>query len=308
MTSAAGSLYTGFVERFLSATCVLLGALALRADGDVSPVVFHLEALNQAGAAYVEVGFDDGLWNPDNHTYVYTLPAPVELVSEATGETVAWLLDLDLFARTNTSDELILSLGLYSGITGTQFTIDSPVLEFRSIPANHAVGRCSASITATDLDGNFARVSEVGPIGVGVCHALFNGDYPDTSEFSHLLSLVYAGAFGSSTGTQNDPPWGYRPFDSIVRNTSLHMEFTVTPNDLAYASVRFTVPAPTQYCDGDVDASNFVDVQDLALLLAAFGEHAGSPRFDLNADFDADGQVTLNDLAILLAAFGDTCP
>ncbi|MCA9243016.1 MAG: hypothetical protein KDA32_03605 [Phycisphaerales bacterium] len=49
---------------------------------------------------------------------------------------------------------------------------------------------------------------------------------------------------------------------------------------------------------------HYVDLADLAGLLAAFGACEGDPAFSLFADFDANGCVELADLAGVLAAFG----
>ncbi len=57
-------------------------------------------------------------------------------------------------------------------------------------------------------------------------------------------------------------------------------------------------------CTGDLNADNAIDLADLAVLLAHFGNSgAGSGDGDLDADSDVD----LSDLATLLARFGTTC-
>ena len=64
------------------------------------------------------------------------------------------------------------------------------------------------------------------------------------------------------------------------------------------------LPAPLP---GDLDADCDVDLADLALLLAAFGECEGQPGFAATADIDASGCVDLADLATQLANFGAAC-
>jgi hypothetical protein len=54
-------------------------------------------------------------------------------------------------------------------------------------------------------------------------------------------------------------------------------------------------------CPGDFDNSGERDLQDLAILLSAFGNSAGG-------DMDGDGDTDLQDLAFLLAVFGASCP
>ena len=56
---------------------------------------------------------------------------------------------------------------------------------------------------------------------------------------------------------------------------------------------------------GDLDGDCDVDLTDLAVLLANFGESGGAAYAD--GDVDLDGDIDLTDLAILLAGFGATC-
>lgn len=57
---------------------------------------------------------------------------------------------------------------------------------------------------------------------------------------------------------------------------------------------------------GDVNCSCTVDLTDLAVLLAHFGQSSGATGAD--GDLDGNGNVDLSDLAALLAHFGQTCP
>jgi hypothetical protein len=56
---------------------------------------------------------------------------------------------------------------------------------------------------------------------------------------------------------------------------------------------------------GDINGDGSVNLADLALLLASFGQCFGDPGFLANADVDGDNCVSLADLAILLAHFGE---
>ena len=53
---------------------------------------------------------------------------------------------------------------------------------------------------------------------------------------------------------------------------------------------------------GDLNGDGHVTLQDLATLLAHFGQQSGATRAD--GDLDADGDVDVQDLSILLAHFG----
>jgi hypothetical protein len=60
-----------------------------------------------------------------------------------------------------------------------------------------------------------------------------------------------------------------------------------------------------QFCFGDLDSDNDIDIADLAQLLGSYGETAGMTYYD--GDLDGDGDVDLADLAELLGVYGDVC-
>ena len=60
-----------------------------------------------------------------------------------------------------------------------------------------------------------------------------------------------------------------------------------------------------QFCFGDLDDDNDIDLADLAELLGSYGETSGMSYYD--GDLDDDGDVDLADLAELLGAYGDVC-
>lgn len=68
---------------------------------------------------------------------------------------------------------------------------------------------------------------------------------------------------------------------------------------------RLVLETAPPSCDGDLDGSGAVGLQDLAILLAHFGQPSDAGRGD--GDSDADGDVDLQDLANLLGRFGSTC-
>ena len=64
--------------------------------------------------------------------------------------------------------------------------------------------------------------------------------------------------------------------------------------------------AEDEFCFGDLDGDNDVDLADLAQLLGNYGMTSGAAYED--GDLDADGDVDLADLAALLGVYGPTWP
>ena len=58
-------------------------------------------------------------------------------------------------------------------------------------------------------------------------------------------------------------------------------------------------------CPGDVNGDHAVDLNDLSVLLAHFGQASGATA--ATGDLDGDTDVDVNDLAALLARYGQTC-
>jgi hypothetical protein len=61
-----------------------------------------------------------------------------------------------------------------------------------------------------------------------------------------------------------------------------------------------------EFCYGDLDGDNDIDLADLAQLLSNYGTTSGAVYED--GDLDLDGDVDLADLAGLLSVYGTTCP
>jgi hypothetical protein len=59
---------------------------------------------------------------------------------------------------------------------------------------------------------------------------------------------------------------------------------------------------------GDVNGDGCVDLEDLTLLLSAYGACTGDPGYLAAADLDQSGCVDLNDLSMLLAHYGESVP
>jgi hypothetical protein len=71
----------------------------------------------------------------------------------------------------------------------------------------------------------------------------------------------------------------------------------------AYVIFGISFGGPVVTCLGDVDSDGDVDITDLGLVLANFGQAGES----LPGDLDGDGDVDITDLGVLLAEFGQFC-
>ncbi|MBI5863027.1 MAG: hypothetical protein HZB38_00670 [Planctomycetes bacterium] len=102
-----------------------------------------------------------------------------------------------------------------------------------------------------------------------------------------------------------DPVWAWAANDSgVTTNTDYFTgEWYPAPEQGAVATLIVT-GTPAGGLAGDVNGDGHVDLADLALLLATFGQCQGDPAYNAAADFDASGCVELGDLTVLLANFG----
>jgi hypothetical protein len=57
---------------------------------------------------------------------------------------------------------------------------------------------------------------------------------------------------------------------------------------------------------GDLNGDNVVNIDDLAILVVAYGSSEGDPNWNPVADLNCDGVVDLSDFALLAANYGLT--
>ena len=92
------------------------------------------------------------------------------------------------------------------------------------------------------------------------------------------------------------PPGGLSPF-RIAWSSCDNLQVASLPFILARTPVAGS-------CRYDVNRDRTIDVEDLALVLGAFGAIEGQTEFDPRVDFDADGRVELQDLATFRSHMG----
>jgi hypothetical protein len=81
---------------------------------------------------------------------------------------------------------------------------------------------------------------------------------------------------------------------------------TMAGGDFELAGGFWAGVGEEEFCYGDLDGDNDIDLADLAQLLGNYGTPSGAVYED--GDLDADGDVDLADLAGLLGVYGTTCP
>ncbi len=289
----------------------ILGLLALFApcvNAVIPDIIFTLCARNESGSGTYAVPFEKGEWDPNSQTFIWSLAEPVEIYDDAGRERIATLLNAQVYLCTRDVYEIDVSIGVLSGRRETVFIIASPLISFSMIPRESAEARATASLTVTDLRGDGACLTGVGPPGTGAFRSYYNGYLSEGHRFTHLISRIFVGGGGTASAWQSDPLYGYRPIDDDVTDISTELAFTLTPEDLAFATTTMDMPEPDEVCVGDLNGDGVIDAADLSELLAAYGSTTGDPDYDEAADLDGNGRVDLVDVAELLALYGQACP
>jgi len=218
---------------------VLLAALAAVARADMSDLVFRIQASNASGAGAYEVYSSSGAYDTGTSTYTWNLSSPLTIQDTTSGAPVATLRSATVVVRGQT--QIDINLGVDSGSSLTTFLIDGPTLDV-NMPAEVSEGRASASFSVTDLDQNFARLVGLGTSGTGAYQAFYNG----STRFTHLVAFVFAGTGATGTGSQSDPPTGYRDIPVTVDQYRAQIGFTLTGFDRASTTTTFgVIPEPT---------------------------------------------------------------
>jgi hypothetical protein len=191
-------------------------------------------------------------------------------------------------------------------------------------PALYVGGRFTR-ISGTDLS-NIARWDGAvwSPLDAGTSNYIetltvhdFDGGGPELPQlvvggrFSHVNNqpLPYLALWNGATWSV--PP--VQPNSIVLSTASLPGTLGDNPtlvlggwfNDVSGTpSERFALIA-CNICSGDIDGDHDVDLQDLAILLANFGQLEGMGAED--GDLDSDADVDLADLTLMLSHFAQPC-
>lgn len=217
------------------------------ASADISNVVFTIvaEATDSSGnplRAEYNALFNDGYFDPDAQEYTWELPQQINLMS-SNGTILGGISTARVFCRED--PQVDLNFSVFAGALNTTFTITSPTLGFATL--NNTVGRTSASLTMTDLDGDGVTMS--GWNGNSIYTSRYNGAVPGGTTFhDHFLGAFGSpDPFGSYSDSQNNPLAGYEPIAPAVSDMSSRFRFTLTANDIAGGTSVYEIlpiPAP----------------------------------------------------------------
>lgn len=133
-----------------------------------------------------------------------------------------------------------------------------------------------------------------------------NADYngyriglPQAGEWSELLNSQATAYDGNNVGNGGGIVTEPVPYDGHPQSARLAIPQS------GMLVFRWGAPPPPTPCPEDVNGDRAINLTDLAILLAHFGQSGATPA---QGDVDADSDVDLTDLAMLLARFGTTCP
>lgn len=202
--------------------------------------MLFVRASNAAGTASFHISAADGNWIGDS--WIYNLSQPIVLADEQ-GESIGRLERLILFATT--TRQVSLNFLVVAGQLDTAFSISSAVFDFDPIPG--ALGRASAGITVTDLNGDGVHLTGGHAGGTRSYRAMVNPLGP-SMLFSNLVGNVALGSGASVTSSEIFPlPIGAYS-DSNQQSTRLGTVSSMQ-SDFAFSLSALDVAAGTSVFD-----------------------------------------------------------
>ncbi len=223
-----------------------LGAPVIQA-GSISDVIFRIEATNNEGTGYLEFTKDQLVYNPGTNQWTWSTGFH-EILNEW-GDPIATLdnATIGLIKDPLPDKFYYISLGLavHAGASDTVFFVQSAQLSFGTLWPPTPAGRATASINATDVNGNGVLMQALGPVGSGIYTAQYNGLAPNGTTFATLVNEVFAGPGGSGSGSQVYPPTGYESIPVPVYDMSAMLAFTLTYGDSGGGTTTYRIlPEP----------------------------------------------------------------
>lgn len=228
----------------------------LEARADFAPIVVDVHVQSASGEGRLQVLFEAGHYEQETGIYQWNLGEPLILRDETTGMPLVTFQGLEVWYRED--PEVALSFAILNGPADTTITIATGLLSFPDI--NGAVGRATAVMALTDLDGNGALLQGLGPVG-GAYLAQYNGGVPGGTTFAELIGLLVAPPGGSILAQVSIPAAGLFDIPDVVSDMSAQFSFRLSPNDMVTVQSHYQI----------------IPVPAVVWLLAA-GLAAGGPR------------------------------
>lgn len=272
---------------------------------DVQGNCLTVQATNAGGTGTMSWDWSRATFNSTTQTWSWSQSSSVP-IKDPNGLTLATVTSASIQVRLDQLYTNSVTIGVVAGSTDTLFVISTSLANVDFVPSSLATAKASASFTVTDQNNNGAVLVGANSGAGGAFMAYVDGAYPQGAQFSNLVGTVAASAGGTATGSQSDPPIGYRPVGADLTSMNDRLYFTLTAGDRAYASTSFTAPEPPP-CPGDLNHDYIVDFTDLTIALQSFGTCTGDPHFKPELDVDHDGCITLSDYSAEVALYGSSC-
>lgn len=233
---------------------LLLLSASVAQAGDISSIIFRIDATNTVGSGYLEFSSADLTYNPATNQWVWA--AGHHELLDGGGDVVAILdsatLKLVKDPAPNKPYCIELDFAVHAGISDTDFSVKSAMLSFPTLLPSRLQpptggGRAVVSFRATDTNANGVTFMATGPSGVGAYTAQYNGWAPGGTTFATLVNEISVGPGGSAAGGQTFPTGsGYAAINDSVSDMSAIMAFGLTFGDSASGTSTYGIlPEPT---------------------------------------------------------------
>lgn len=290
---------------FLALAFVCTSSFATCALAQLNGPPITIEAANASGSGLITFDWSAAVWNGSTQTWTWS-QSQSSLIRNDANATLATLTSASISVRLDQSYSTTVNFGLIAGTSDTTFKVTSCVASVAPVPAAIATGRATASFTVSDQNWNGANMIGADGGASGAYVAYLNGLPPTGTQFTNLVGVIFVGPGGTATGSQSDPPVGYRALGADLHCMAAEMRFTLSAGDRAYATTGFTLPEPPP-CPGDFNHDYISDLSDLLLILNSFGSCNGDAGYAAIMDADADNCIGLSDVAMYLTLYGTSC-
>ncbi|MFI4892589.1 MAG: hypothetical protein ACIAQ0_04010 [Phycisphaerales bacterium JB058] len=221
-------------KRGLALAALALATTAGTASADISSVIFTITAELENGNTYpwsIELNPGDV---DANGNYYWQLDEAVSVMDGTTEIFELSNASITIFA----DPSVALNFNVIAGQQNTVFSIDSANLSFA--PLANAVGRATAGVSVTDLNGNGATLT---PMSGGAYRSYYNGG---GTNFQNLIDApIVAAAHSSASTSDTFPAVGYQNIGTTLTDIESEWRFSLSAGDLAAGTSEFEViPAP----------------------------------------------------------------